>query len=134
MKQVLVNESSLQDIANAIREKTEGTEPILPSEMGNVIRAMEMGGELKYATGTLRLSANGTSLSVNGVGFIPAVVFCSHDTYEEYFLFGSANAVRACYGSSFVTATFSVNSDGFTFSSSTWMASSGTYTWYAFGI
>lgn len=134
MEQVLVNESSLQDIANAIREKSEGTELILPSEMGAAIRAIQVGGELKYATGSLRLSANGTSLSVNGVGFTPAVVFCSHDTYEEYFLFGSANAVRACYGSGFVTATFSANSDGFTFTSSDWLASSGTYTWYAFGI
>lgn len=50
MSQVLVNESSLQDIANAIREKTEGTELILPSEMGNAIRSL--------GNGTIDMSKN----------------------------------------------------------------------------
>lgn len=43
MGKVMVNESSLQDIASAIREKTEGTETYKPSEMGAAIRALKNG-------------------------------------------------------------------------------------------
>ena len=43
MGKVMVNESSLLDIASAIREKTEGTETYKPSEMGAAIRALKNG-------------------------------------------------------------------------------------------
>lgn len=43
MGKVMVNETSLQDIADAIREKTEGTETYKPSEMGAAIRALKNG-------------------------------------------------------------------------------------------
>lgn len=78
MEQVLINESSLQDIANAIREKTEGTEPILPSEMGDVIRAI--GSGLKFASGTTPITqltmTNGTRYGayVTGLDFKPIAV------------------------------------------------------------
>lgn len=43
MAKVLINESTLQDIADAIREKTESNDTFLPSAMGAAIRAMESG-------------------------------------------------------------------------------------------
>ena len=43
MAKVLVSESSLQEIANAIREKG-GAGTFLPSAMGDAIRAIEVGG------------------------------------------------------------------------------------------
>lgn len=42
---VLVEEQSLQDIANAIREKNGSADTYKPSEMGNAVRAIESGGE-----------------------------------------------------------------------------------------
>lgn len=49
---VLVEEQSLQDIANAIREKNGSADTYKPSEMGNAVRAIESGGEdlLRYAS------------------------------------------------------------------------------------
>lgn len=46
---VLVNENSLQDIANAIREKNGVEETYKPSEMGNAIRDIEVGGNTEEA-------------------------------------------------------------------------------------
>lgn len=45
MSKVLVNESSLTDIADAIREKNGTEETYKPSEMGDAVRAIESGGE-----------------------------------------------------------------------------------------
>ena len=45
MGKVMVNETSLQDIASAIREKTKGTDTYKPSEMGEAIRTMKNGAD-----------------------------------------------------------------------------------------
>lgn len=45
MGKVMVNETSLQDIADAIREKTKGTDTYRPSEMGEAIRTMKNGAD-----------------------------------------------------------------------------------------
>ena len=80
MAKVLVNESSLQDIADAIREKTEGTETFLPSTMGAAIRAMETGGAVKTATGTGTVSSG-----ITGLDFTPfAVAIASSSSYGLY--------------------------------------------------
>lgn len=44
MSKVLVNESSLTDIADAIREKNGTEETYKPSEMGDAVRAIQSGG------------------------------------------------------------------------------------------
>lgn len=41
MSAILVNDSTMTDIANAIREKSGTTNQMLPSEMGGAIRAIE---------------------------------------------------------------------------------------------
>lgn len=55
MSKVLVNESSLVDIADAIREKNGSEDKYKPSEMGDAVRAIENGvgsgeNQLLYAT------------------------------------------------------------------------------------
>ena len=49
MTQVLVNEASLQDIASAIREKSESTETYKPAQMGDAIRALKSGVDVNDA-------------------------------------------------------------------------------------
>ena len=44
MANVLIEEISMQDIGNAIREKNGTTDTYTPSEMGDAIRAIESGG------------------------------------------------------------------------------------------
>lgn len=44
MANVLVNDASLQDIADAIREKNGTEETYKPAEMGDAVRAIESGG------------------------------------------------------------------------------------------
>lgn len=44
MANVLVNDASLQDIADAIREKNGTEETYKPAEMGNAVRAIQSGG------------------------------------------------------------------------------------------
>lgn len=79
MEQVLVNESSLQDIADAIREKTEGTETYLPSAMGEAIRALKNGVDIANAP-TITFDGQWRSWFVefyNGVPYWEAWFFSS---------------------------------------------------------
>lgn len=69
MAQVLITESSLQDIADAIREKNELITTYKPSEMGDAIRAMSSG--LKTASGSLSIS---TKLYYNGYTYNYGIV------------------------------------------------------------
>lgn len=84
MAQVLVTESSLQDIADAIREKNKLITLYKPSEMGAAIRALEMGGKILTATGVTTATAyvntaykqiygvvTGLSFKVLGIAFQP---------------------------------------------------------------
>ena len=43
-KVVMLNESSLKNIANSIRNKTETTEVMYPSEMSTLIDNIKVGG------------------------------------------------------------------------------------------
>lgn len=73
MGRVMVNESSLQDIAAAIREKTESTDTFLPSTMGAAIRGLKM--DMQYATGTVKAPSSSTNtLTITGLSFEPKVV------------------------------------------------------------
>ena len=100
-----------------------------------VLGTMVASGELKYASGQYALSANGKEISVNGVGFTPAVVFYRHSTSYGTFGFGCADAVFVTYSGS-MSATFTANDDGFTFASTnnSYIVSKATYYWYAFGM
>ena len=83
MVKVLVNESSLQDIADAIREKTEGTEKFLPSAMGAAVRTLPSGA--KVASGTLSKSKYYSTSdnryhyggALTGLDFVPKVIIWS---------------------------------------------------------
>jgi hypothetical protein len=135
MEQVLVNESSLQDIANAIREKTEGTEPILPSEMGNVIRTIETGGALKYATGTINPTSGTKIMTANGIGFRPSIVYMHHNATKGAYCFGSTNIAVFYDGGDTYTPQFQPSDDGFTFTATTsFTGNTYPWTWYAYGL
>lgn len=65
MAQVLVNESSLEDIADAIREKKGTSDTYTPSEMARAIRGIETGGDVtgvkgnaesEYRTGNVNIT------------------------------------------------------------------------------
>lgn len=63
MAQVLVNDSSLEDIADAIREKSGGSDTYLPSQMAGAIRSIPTGvtgvkgdQESAYRTGDVNLT------------------------------------------------------------------------------
>lgn len=44
---VMLNESSLKNIANSIRNKTETTDAMYPSEMSTLIDNIKVGGRVK---------------------------------------------------------------------------------------
>lgn len=77
MAQVLVTESSLQDIADAIREKNGLSTQYKPSEMGAAIQAL--GGEIKTASGssTVVSSEGYGHIIVSGLDFAPCAVYAS---------------------------------------------------------
>lgn len=70
MGKVLVNESSLTNIADAIREKNGSSDTYKPAEMGEAIRAIESGNNvLEYATQIYSMFKNtefpiGTELNI----------------------------------------------------------------------
>lgn len=138
MEQVLVNESSLQDIANAIREKTGGTEPILPSEMSNVIRAIEIGGA-KTATGTYTPSAASSALAVTGLDFDPyaLVVRAPVGTVSSGLALGAGTPSGAwCTSYIYLQDASYAHSNGqgtLTLSGTTFVKGK-TYTWFAVGV
>lgn len=138
MEQVLVNESSLQDIANAIREKTGGTEPILPSEMSNVIRAIEIGGA-KTATGTYTPSAASSALAVTGLDFDPyaLVVRAPAGTVSSGLALGAGTPSGAwCTSYIYLKDASYAHSSGqgtLTLNGTTFVKGT-TYTWFAVGV
>ena len=73
MSKVLVNESSLTGIANAIRGKNGSTTTYKPSEMAAAITAISGGGE--HTIEALSITANGTYTAPDGVdGYSPVTV------------------------------------------------------------
>ena len=101
MGNVLVNEASLQDIANAIREKTESTDKFLPSQMADAVRGIISGegdvtyNGLRYNEGTV-LVENGVEVFVNhNSGFIPEI-FILYPKFDV--TVGSANEEVAFIG------------------------------------
>lgn len=67
-----INDTTMTDIANAIRAKTETSDPILPSEMADIILAIEAAGG-KAAMGSWTTS--GSTKTVNhGLGKTPNFV------------------------------------------------------------
>lgn len=60
MADVLVNESSLEDIADAIRSKNGLTTKYKPSEMADAISAISGGGITPTGTKTINITQNGT--------------------------------------------------------------------------
>ena len=78
MAKVLVNESSLTGIANAIRGKNGSTTTYKPSEMAAAITAISGGGEPVIEA--LSITANGTYTAPDGVdGYSPVTVNVPQD-------------------------------------------------------
>lgn len=78
MAKVLVNESSLTGIANAIRGKNGETTTYKPSEMAAAITAISGGGEPTIEA--LSITANGTYTAPDGVdGYSPVTVNVPQD-------------------------------------------------------
>ena len=68
MAQVLVNDSTLTDIANAIRSKTGETNQMYPSEMGGAIRDIKTGE--KRLIPTKMYCCNNGDESISGSGIV----------------------------------------------------------------
>ena len=78
MAKVLVNESSLTGIANAIRGKNGSTTTYKPSEMAAAITAISGGGEPVIEA--LSVTSNGTYTAPDGVdGYSPVTVNVPQD-------------------------------------------------------
>ena len=80
MAKVLVNESSLTGIANAIRGKNGSTDTYKPSEMAAAITAIESGGGAEPVIEALEVTSNGTYTATDGVdGYSPITVNVPQD-------------------------------------------------------
>lgn len=66
MSEYLIQGETLTDIANAIREKTGGTDPIPTSDMAGLIAAIEAGGGTRIVTGTVTFTED-----VSKYNFLP---------------------------------------------------------------
>ena len=79
MSKVLVNESSLTGIADAIRGKNGSTDTYKPSEMAAAITAIE-GGAAEPVIEALEVTSNGTYTATDGVdGYSPITVNVPQD-------------------------------------------------------
>lgn len=84
MAEVLVQDTSLQAIADAIRAKNGTETTYKPSEMGTAIRAIESGGgsvEIKEASGSFTLIENVASynIDISELDWIPDLAFIQLD-------------------------------------------------------
>lgn len=60
MEQGLIEKATMQDIADAIREKDGSTEGLFPSEMADAIRAISTGGAYETNIGQITLESRTT--------------------------------------------------------------------------
>ena len=143
MSKVMVNDTSLQDIAAAIREKTESTDTFLPSAMGAAIRAMEMGGLGKWATGVV--SSTTSTISASGLDFTPRIVVAFRNvensgvgtgivsvaaTQDYISLIHGSGSNTGFTSSSRLTRNFTEG--GFTLTATTSRTFNGEYRWIAY--
>lgn len=64
MTKMLINDSTLTAIADAIRAKGGTSEVMLPGDMAELIEALPAGGSVTLKTGTFRPSENGLTFSM----------------------------------------------------------------------
>ena len=63
MANVLVEENSLQDIADAIREKTGTSDTYTPAQMGEGVRSISGGGSSDFSTANVTIQSVDSSAS-----------------------------------------------------------------------
>lgn len=144
MAQVLVNDSSLQAIANAIRSKNGFTTKYTPSAMAAAINSLSSG--LKSASGTATISSESNTFSVNGLKFKAQVVIVARRLTSGYCDFWGFSGGTYSYGNRGSVTRYSVSlsatTSSFTLtakvaggsSSNALFASGVTWEWYAFGL
>lgn len=81
MAKVLVSESNLTAIGDAIREKNEGTEKYKPSEMANAIKAIETASSLTFSVNNEYADVQDTLVEVD-VGFTNPFEVAGSGTHE----------------------------------------------------
>ena len=69
MANVLVEEASLQAVANAIRSKTGGSDAYTPSQMGPAIQALETGSSGTFVAKTVTAPGTYTAANDNADGY-----------------------------------------------------------------
>ena len=78
MAKGLVKDSTLTAIANAIREKTETTATMLPSEMAALISGIT-GAKMTYGVQTLAVTPPAGSITItHDLGAIPNMIYVCH--------------------------------------------------------
>lgn len=82
MAKGLIKDSTLTAIANAIREKTETTATMLPSEMAALIQGIT-GAKVAYGTVTYTDNQN-TRTITHGLGVIPNLFIMFSDSPTNY--------------------------------------------------
>lgn len=110
MSNVIIDDTNLVNIADAIREKSGSTDTFLPSEMADAIKAIQGGAQV--ATGTFTAAATGTAEVVeHGLGKIPSyIIFCSRSTPYKPTYSGTAETVYQIFSS--IVRIYDKNGDG----------------------
>ena len=136
MAKYMVEDTSLTAVADAIRTKGDTSDAMaFPAGFVAAIEAIETGGELKYATGAITPAIGTKTMTANGVGFKPSIVFMQHNTAKSLFCFGSANFTSGYNGSKPYTPQFQPSDDGFTFTATEqFTGNTVAWTWYAYGL
>lgn len=99
-----------------------------------VMGSLKGGGELKYATGTISPTGAVKTMTANGVGFKPSVVYMYHNTAKSMHCFGSANFTVGYNGSTY-TPQFQPLDDGFTFTATVNInGNTVAWAWHAYGF
>lgn len=115
-----VNEESLIAVADAIREKTGGTDALVfPEEFADRIRQISTGGAPVIGQLTVRLSASGTGISFSGLPGEPRMFTLNAATQ---FNISSSQYITgltydgASFHSTLVSGTVSMCGSGYTYS------------------